>query len=43
MLREMAVKEPAARSAKPEQFVDMTFVKELDGSDSLIGCTNPLP
>jgi ABC-type nitrate/sulfonate/bicarbonate transport system substrate-binding protein/LysM repeat protein len=32
MLREMAVKEPAARSAKPEQFVDMTFVKELDSS-----------
>jgi nucleoid-associated protein YgaU len=32
MLREMALKEPAARSAKPEQFVDMTFVKELDSS-----------
>jgi NitT/TauT family transport system substrate-binding protein len=32
MLREIAVKETAARSAKPEQFVDMTFVKELDSS-----------
>jgi ABC-type nitrate/sulfonate/bicarbonate transport system substrate-binding protein len=32
MLRELGVKDPAARSAKPEQFVDMTFVKELDGS-----------
>jgi NitT/TauT family transport system substrate-binding protein len=32
MLREMAIKEPAARSAKPEQFVDMTFMKELDSS-----------
>lgn len=32
MLREMAVKEPAARTAKPEQFVDLTFIKELDSS-----------
>ena len=32
MLREMGVKDPVARSAKPEQFVDLTFVKELDGS-----------
>jgi NitT/TauT family transport system substrate-binding protein len=32
MLREMGVKEPAARSARPEQFVDLTFMKELDSS-----------
>jgi NitT/TauT family transport system substrate-binding protein len=32
MLREMGVKEPAARSARPEQFVDLTFIKELDSS-----------
>jgi NitT/TauT family transport system substrate-binding protein len=32
MLREMGAKDPAARAAKPEQFVDLTFVKELDGS-----------
>jgi NitT/TauT family transport system substrate-binding protein len=32
MLREMGVKEPAARSAQPEQFVDLTFMKELDSS-----------
>jgi NitT/TauT family transport system substrate-binding protein len=32
MLREMGAKDPAARSAKPEQFVDLTFIKELDGS-----------
>jgi NitT/TauT family transport system substrate-binding protein len=32
MLRELGAKDPAARSAKPEQFVDLTFVKELDGS-----------
>ena len=32
MLREMGVKEPAARTARPEQFVDLTFMKELDSS-----------
>jgi LysM repeat protein len=32
MLREMGAKDPVARSAKPEQFVDLTFVKELDSS-----------
>jgi len=32
MLREMGIKDPAARAARPEQFVDMTLVKELDSS-----------
>ena len=32
MLREIGIKEPAARSARPEQFVDCTFMKELDSS-----------
>jgi NitT/TauT family transport system substrate-binding protein len=32
ILREMGAKDPAARAAKPEQFVDLTFVKELDSS-----------
>ena len=32
ILRELGVKDANARSAKPEQFVDLTFVKELDGS-----------
>jgi ABC-type nitrate/sulfonate/bicarbonate transport system substrate-binding protein/LysM repeat protein len=32
MLREMGIKEPAARSARPEQFVDLSFIKELDSS-----------
>ncbi len=32
MLREMGIKDPAARAARPEQFVDMTFVKDLDSS-----------
>ena len=32
MLREMAAKEPAARNARPEQFVDLSFIKELDSS-----------
>lgn len=32
ILRELGVKDPNARSARPEQFVDLTFIKELDGS-----------
>jgi ABC-type nitrate/sulfonate/bicarbonate transport system substrate-binding protein/LysM repeat protein len=32
MLREMGIKDPKARSARPEQFVDLTFIKELDNS-----------
>jgi nucleoid-associated protein YgaU len=32
MLREMGAKDPEARSARPEQFVDLSFVKELDSS-----------
>ena len=32
ILRELGVKDANARSAKPEQFVDLSFVKELDGS-----------
>ena len=32
MLGELAPKEPKARTAKPEQFVDLTFIKELDSS-----------
>jgi nucleoid-associated protein YgaU len=32
ILRELRVKDPNARSAKPEQFVDLTFIKDLDSS-----------
>jgi len=32
ILREMGGKEPEAKAARPEQFVDLTFVKELDNS-----------
>jgi ABC-type nitrate/sulfonate/bicarbonate transport system substrate-binding protein/LysM repeat protein len=32
MLRELAAKEPKAKTARPEQFVDTRFVKELDSS-----------
>ncbi|MBI2209185.1 MAG: ABC transporter substrate-binding protein [Deltaproteobacteria bacterium] len=32
MLQELAEKEPKARSARPEQFVDMSLVQELDSS-----------
>jgi ABC-type nitrate/sulfonate/bicarbonate transport system substrate-binding protein/LysM repeat protein len=32
ILQELRGKEPKAQTARPEQFVDLTFVKELDGS-----------
>jgi NitT/TauT family transport system substrate-binding protein len=32
ILREFGTKDPAARSARPEQFVDLSIMKELDGS-----------
>jgi NitT/TauT family transport system substrate-binding protein len=32
ILRELGAKDPVARSAKPEQFVDLTVLKELDSS-----------
>jgi hypothetical protein len=32
MLRELGVKDPKAAAAKPEQFVDLTFIGELDKS-----------
>ena len=32
ILREMGAKDPNARSARPEQFVDNSFMKELDSS-----------
>src|SRR5216110_3390245 len=32
MLRELAARDPKAKAARPEEFVDLTFVKELDSS-----------
>ena len=32
MLREMGAKDASARAARPEQFVDLSFMKELDSS-----------
>jgi NitT/TauT family transport system substrate-binding protein len=32
MLRELAARDPKAKAAKPEDFVNLTFVKELDDS-----------
>jgi nucleoid-associated protein YgaU len=32
ILRELGAKDPNARSARPEQFVDLSFIKELDSS-----------
>jgi NitT/TauT family transport system substrate-binding protein len=42
MLQELGGKEPEARTARPEQFVDLAFIKELDNSgfiDSLYKTT----
>ena len=35
MLRELAGKEPKAGTARPEQFVEMSFIKELDSSGAI--------
>jgi NitT/TauT family transport system substrate-binding protein len=32
MLRELAARDPKAKSARPEEFVDLTFITELDSS-----------
>jgi NitT/TauT family transport system substrate-binding protein len=32
MLRELAAKDPKAKTARPDDFVDLTFIKELDSS-----------
>lgn len=32
MLREMGIKDPNARSARPDRFVDLSFIRELDSS-----------
>jgi NitT/TauT family transport system substrate-binding protein len=32
MLKELAAKDPKAKGARPEEFVDLTFIKELDSS-----------
>jgi NitT/TauT family transport system substrate-binding protein len=32
MLQELGAKDPEARTARPEQFVDLAFIKELDNS-----------
>jgi NitT/TauT family transport system substrate-binding protein len=43
MLQELAAKEPKARTARPEQFVDLTFVKELDSSGFIDGLYKAKP
>lgn len=32
MLRELAARDPKSKAARPEEFVDLTFIKELDSS-----------
>ena len=32
MLRELAARDPKAKTARPEEFVDLTFIRELDSS-----------
>ncbi len=43
MLQELAVKDPKAQSAKPKQFVDFTFIKELDKSGFIDRLYKPWP
>jgi NitT/TauT family transport system substrate-binding protein len=43
MLQELAAKDPKAQSAKPEQFVDLTFIKELDNSGFISRLYKPGP
>ena len=33
MLRELAARNPKARRARPDEFVNLAFIKELDNSD----------
>jgi NitT/TauT family transport system substrate-binding protein len=43
MLQELAAKDPKAQAAKPEQFVDLTFIKELDNSGFINRLYKPGP
>jgi NitT/TauT family transport system substrate-binding protein len=43
MLQEFAAKDPKAQAAKPEQFVDLTFIKELDNSGFINRLYKPGP
>jgi NitT/TauT family transport system substrate-binding protein len=43
ILRELGAKDAAARAAKPEQFVDLTFMKELDSSGFIDQLYKPGP
>jgi hypothetical protein len=37
VIDELAERDPRAKNAKPEQFVDMTFIRELDQSGYIDG------
>ena len=37
MLEDIAERDPRAKTAKPEQFVDMSFIRELDQSGFIDG------
>jgi hypothetical protein len=37
VIEDVAERDPRAKSAKPEQFVDFTFIKELDQSGYIDG------
>jgi NitT/TauT family transport system substrate-binding protein len=43
MLRELAARNPKTKSARPEEFVDLTFVKELDSSGFIDGLYKSQP
>ena len=37
VLEDISERDPRAKTAKPEQFVDFSFIKELDGSGFIDG------
>jgi NitT/TauT family transport system substrate-binding protein len=43
MLREMGAKDPKAAAAKPEQFVDLSFIRDLDKSGFIDRLYKPVP
>jgi len=43
MLRELTATEPKAKAARPEQFVDISFIKELDSSGFIDGLYKASP
>jgi len=43
MLRELGARNPKAKAARPEEFVDLTFIKELDSSGFIARLYKTMP